>query len=218
MVENWYSPCLGQRSLIPNFEIFLCLLNLLKLILWISLPHNHRSPTCKSVRPSVTIQLSLLPLCAEILSSWKSQWLSSSKIPNTREGSEHTLACASALNLTCALRFPDGFLTSGAPCSEDCWNIYALPLFAVWSCGVHARAGGGAGTHWPQGATPLLPHTTGNVSKEGTLVKVSFAEYVPKSTLGLSVARQSLVPCKGAAAALTKRGIKSESSPRTSCR
>lgn len=160
MVENRYSPCLGQRFLIPNFEIFLCPPNLLKLVLWITLPHNHQSPTCRPVRPSVTIQLLLLPLCTEILSSWKSQWLSSSKILKAREGPELTLTSLSALNLMWTLRCPEGFLTSGAPCSEIGWNIYALSPFPLWSCGVHAGAGSGAGTHWPQGATPLLPYTT----------------------------------------------------------
>lgn len=145
------------RSLITNFETLLCQPNLLNLFPWITLPHNQQSLTCRIVRARVTIPVSLLPLCSEMLSSWKSQC----KVLKAREGPEHRLSHVSALNLMWALRCPDGFLASGAPSSEICWNIYALSLFPMWSGGVHAGLGSGAGTCWP--------HSTETFQRRGHL-------------------------------------------------
>lgn len=211
-------PCLGQRSLIPSFEIFSCLPNFLKFVIWITLPHNHQSSTCRPVRPSVTMQLSLLPLCAEILSSWKSQWLSSSKIPKTREGSEHTLPCVSAFEPDVSSQIPRWFPGLRTSLFRNLLK-YLCPLPV---CGVKLQ-GACRGWQWHRhprvpGSNPSAASQNRNLSKEGALVTVNFAEYLPKSMLGPSMAQQCPAPCRGAAAALSKRGTKSESSPRTSCR
>lgn len=190
------------RSLTTNFETLLCWSNLLKILPWITLPYNQWSPNCRVVRPSVTTQVPLFPLCSEILSSWKSQWSSSCKVLKAREDLEHKLS-----RVSCSCLEPD--LSSRMPRWFLGLRSFLLRNLLKYLCSLpisHVKLWG-ACRAWQWGRHLLAPLHR-NLSKEGASLKVSFANYLPKSTWGPSTAQQSLTPCRGDAVVLVKRGAK----------
>lgn len=177
-----------------------------------TLPQHHPSPTCRPTKPSVTTQPSLLSLCAGILSS-QANSLAAAKY--WKQDDPLSTGCLVFLPWTwCELL--DAQMVSW-PQELPVWVkyllSYLLPLPS--SC---VKLWGGAGSHWPHRAAPLLCPTSQKPFQGGTLVMVNCAEYLLKSTSRPSLAKQNLAPRRGAAASLPKRGAQPESSPHTSSR
>lgn len=110
-----------------------------QVVLWMTVPQHHPSLTCRTTKPTVTTQPSLLSVCAGILSS-QANGLAVAK--HWKQDDSLSTGCLVFLPWTWRELLDAQMVSWPQELPVICWDIFALPPLPTWSCGVVQAATG----------------------------------------------------------------------------